>query len=209
MVWQGGPDQPKTLKWYQQAPANNEHVPGVFGTNWPTDGTGWFDPNVNSAVATMSAGAAWKKVEIHLKSSTTWTSRDGWIRIWCDGTLSTSHFNVNISPTGFTKWEINHTWDGSTVVPQRDLSRAWHYYWDHLYVSQPSTTGGGSTPVLTSLTPTTVSLSPGNTQTMTLGMSNNVSASTPITLSSSSTSVASSFPGRTTSISWSGAFAAA
>ncbi len=188
MVFQGGQDAPKTCKWYQQAQVNNTHVPGVFNTNWPVDGTGWFDPNINSAAATFAMSATWRKVEIHLKSSTTATSRDGWIRLWFNGTLSTSHSNVNLMYNGIDEWQINHAWDGSAF--RTDLTREWHHYFDHVYVSAPSTTGGGSTPVLVSLTPSSVSLAPGNTQSMTVGMSSNVLTNTNIALSSSSTTVA-------------------
>ena len=187
-MWQGLPDQPKVLKWYQQAQVNNTHVAGSFGMNWPVDGTGWFNPNVNSAVATWSAGNPWTRVEIYLKSSTTATSRDGIIRIWINNTLSSDFTNVNIMYNGIEEWQINHTWDGGS---RGDLTREWAHYWDHVYWSV-RTSGGSGTPraTLTSLTPVSVSLAPGNTQTMTVGMSNSVSSNTSVALSSSNTSVA-------------------
>ena len=188
LVWQGAQDAPKTLKWYQQGVVNNTHVPGVFGTNYPIDGTGWFDPNVNAGVATFSAGSGWHKCEIRLKASTTNTSRDGVIQIWVDGTLSTSHFNVNLSSGGFDDWVITPTWDGqsSATCAFRDCSREWHWYWDHLYVSAPGTTG--ATPTLSGLSPSTFSLSPGSTQTITASMSAAVTSTTSIALSSSNPS---------------------
>ena len=191
MVWQGAQNAPKTLKWYQQGIVNNTHVSGVYGTNYPTDGTGWFNPNINSAVATFAAGSGWHKVEIRLRASTTGTSRDGVIQIWVDGTLSTSHFNINISPGGFEDWIITPTWDGQSAATcaYRDCAKSWHWYWDHLYVSAISSSSG-SVPVLSSLSPSTVTLTPGNTQTFSATMSSAVSANTTIALTSSSSAVA-------------------
>ena len=191
LVWQGLPNAPKTLKWYQQGTVNNTHVPGVFGTNYPTDGTGWFEPNINGSVATFSAGSGWHKVEIRLRASTTGTSRDGIIQIWVDGTLSTSHFNVNIAPGGFEEWVITPTWDGSQAMTCafRDCAKTWHWYWDHLYVSASVASSGG-VPVLSSLTPAAVTMSPGNTQLFSATMSGAVTSSTTLTLASSSPAVA-------------------
>jgi hypothetical protein len=191
--WMGAQNAPRTLCWNQQGQVYNCHVSGFESAGcWPVDGTGKFNPNINSAAATMAAGTGWYKVEIYLKSSTTFTSRDGVIKIWVNNTLSTSHSNVNLSPNGFEEWHINHTWDGSAIfaAPYRDTSLAWHHYWDQFYVSIPSTTGGGSTPVLQTLLPVTVSLAPGNTQTMTVGLSANASSNVSVSLSSSATSVA-------------------
>jgi len=191
LVWQGLPNAPKTLKWYQQGTVNNTHVPGVFGTNYPTDGTGWFEPNINGSVATFSAGSGWHKVEIRLRASTTGTSRDGIIQIWVDGTLSTSHFNVNIAPGGFEEWVITPTWDGSQAMTCafRDCAKTWHWYWDHLYVSASVASSGG-VPVLSSLTPAAVTMSPGNTQIFSATMSGAVTSNTTLTLASSSPAVA-------------------
>ncbi len=193
LTWYGLQDAPKIIMWDQQGIVNNTHVPGVFGTNYPVDGTGFFLPNINQAAATVSAGSGWHKIEVYLKASTTYTSRDGSVQIWVDGVLTTSHVNImNISPGGFEEWQINHTWDGgpSFDCAYRDCSREWHHYFDHIYVSVPGS-GGTSTPVLQSLSPSSVTLAPGNAQVFSIGMSSVVSASTSISLVSSSPSVAS------------------
>lgn len=137
LVWQGAQDSPRVLKWYQQGIVNNTHIPTVFNTNYPVDGTGWFEPNVNSSVATVAAGSGFRKIEIYLKASTTATSRDGIIRIWIDGTLSSQYTNANLSPTGFNEYVITPTWDGGALFapPYRDSSRSWHHYYDHVYIS--------------------------------------------------------------------------
>lgn len=134
-VWQGLQDAPKTLKWYQQGHYNNTHIPTVFNTNYPTDGTGWFENNVNASAAVYTAGQPMRFIELYLKSSTTSSSRDGIIRWWVNGTLCGSYTNANISPNGFNNFVLNHTWDGS-VDPTIDLSRSWYHYWDHMHVSR-------------------------------------------------------------------------
>jgi len=54
------------------------------------------------------AGSGWHLIEVYMKASSTKTSRDGIIR-----------------------WAL----DGSGCLLARDLSKAWHHYWDHLYIS--------------------------------------------------------------------------
>jgi hypothetical protein len=133
--WMGPQDGPKVLKWNQQANYNNTHLSGVVGTNWPTDGSGRFENNVNEAAATYTAGQPMRFVEIYLKKSATTTSRDGIIKWWVNGTLCASYTGVNLTPPGFTEFHINSTWDGS-VDPTVDMNRSWHHYYDHFKVSR-------------------------------------------------------------------------
>lgn len=153
LLWQGLPGAPKTLKWDMQATYDNCGHPGEYGMCYSKgDGTGWFEPNVSSG--TVSAGSGWHKIELYLKSSTTTTSRDGILRWWLDGQLVGNYPTVNMSPGGFQDFEINHTWDGSSclVPPNRDMTKAWHHYWDHLHISttdcnqNPSACGVGPPP---------------------------------------------------------------
>jgi hypothetical protein len=138
LVWQGGQDQPKTLKWYQQDIVNNTHIPTVFNTNYPTDGTGWFEPNINSTACRVSAGSGWHFVEVYLKASTTASSQDGIVKWWVDRTLCGSYNNVNASPSGYNEFVITPTWDNqpNANAPYRDMSRAWHHYYDHVYIAR-------------------------------------------------------------------------
>ena len=136
IVWQGLQDSPKVLKWYQQGNYDNTHVSGVEGTQYPAGGgSGWFNPNINSAAATYTAGQPMRLVELYLKKSTSSISRNGVIKWWVNGTLCGSYTNANLAPFGFTDIQINHTWDGS-VDPTVDMSRSWHHYWDHMRVSR-------------------------------------------------------------------------
>lgn len=187
LSWHGQPGTatPRTLMWYQQAPYNNTHVAGVFNTNYPVDGTGYFIPNINSAAATFVAGNAWTKIELYLKSSTTGTSRDGTIRIWVNGTLSSDFTNVNLMPGGIEEWNFTHAWDGG----DRGDTAKWAHYWDHFYCST-RTSGGVIVPVLSALTPASVTLTPGNTQTFTVSMNTAVTSSSTISVSSSNPAVA-------------------
>ncbi len=160
LVWQGAPGTgAKRLKWYQQEGVDNCHVNGYVGfftgfcwnASDPAkkDGTGWFEPNINASAADVAPDAsAFTKVEIYLKASSTATSKDGIIRIWVNGTLSTEYTNVNqgnqggVTPGGFGNVEITSTWDGQYQVPGPD----WHHYFDHFYVSFPNNSGGVITP---------------------------------------------------------------
>lgn len=135
IVWQGLQDAPKVLKWYQQGQYNNTHIPTVFNTNYPTDGTGWFENNINEAAATYTAGQPMRFIELYLKKSTTVSSKDGIIKWWVNGTLCGSYTNANLCPPGFADMQINQAWDGS-VDPTMDLNRSWHHYIDHLRFSR-------------------------------------------------------------------------
>ncbi len=149
--WSGPPDGVRNLMWANQSEQNNCHVAG-----WNGDGTcgggsgsgkygsGAFSTNVSGA-GNIAAGTGWHRIEIYQRASTSDASRDGIIRLWIDGTLTTSYTNLNLSPGGFTDVQYNHTWDGSAALQcypassiGRDCNRAWHHMWDHLRVSIPN-----------------------------------------------------------------------
>ncbi len=148
----GGKNTPGTLTWVFQAKdgSNNCHVAGYSspGCSNPAGGpgTGNLLPNVSSA-GTVAAGSGWHKLELYIKASTTTTSQDGIFRLWVDGVKTTDYVNLNISTNGINRVEINHTWDGTSALncSNRDCSKAWHHYWDHLIVAA-SFSGGGTTP---------------------------------------------------------------
>ena len=141
LVWQGAPGGAKTLKWYMQASYDNCGHPGEFGMCYSRgDGTGWFEPNAGNG--TVAAGSGWHRIEIYLKTSSSKTSRDGAVKWWIDGQLVGNYPTINLSPGGLQEFQINHTWDGSSCLVARDMSKAWHHYWDHLHISTGQ--GGGS-----------------------------------------------------------------
>lgn len=132
--WMGAQDSPRQLRWINQAIYSNAHVDTWVGD---ADGrSGSIAPNINGTVATMAAGTGWYFVELYLKSSTTNSSQNGILKIWVNGTLSTSVPNMNLSPSGFTEFQINQAWDNSPGLLARDLSRSWHHYFDHLRLSR-------------------------------------------------------------------------
>lgn len=161
LVWQGGQDSVKTLKWYQQSVVDNCHLGTNFqpGGSFPNfcwngafrDGTGWFEPNVSGAGA-IGAGTGYRKIEIYLRASTSQASRDGIIRIWVDGTKTTDYTTVNFANPYFDYMAITPTWDGSGALTcsRRDCSRRWDHYFDHIRISSPSCgpggCGGGTSP---------------------------------------------------------------
>ena len=134
--WYGLQDQPKQLVWSCQTTYSNAHL-----SNWNGDASGMsggLAANINNSVNVIAAGTGWHFIELYLKSSTTSTSRDGIVKLWVDNVLSTSVTQANLSPNGFTEMQINPTWDGSVSLgaPYRDMSRAWHHYFDHIYISR-------------------------------------------------------------------------
>lgn len=150
-----GRNQPGVLTWSMQQTdgANNCHVSGYVSpgcTFGPDYGPGSGDLLPNGYNPSIAAGSGWHKIEIYQKSSTTLTSRDGIIRIWIDGQLSTNYSNLNLAPNGFTNVQLNHTWDGGAfyACPTRDCTRAWHHYWDHMIIATCSgcAVGGGGSP---------------------------------------------------------------
>ena len=157
--------------------------------------TGSTDPGTplypqNSAAATVTRGI-WYRIEAYVKKSTTNTSRDGTIRWWVNGVLVGNYTNTNYAGGGLNEWVWSETWDGT---PNFTVTTAWEHYLDHLYIASASasgTGGGTTTPTFSSLTPSTLSLAPGNTQTLTASMSAGVSSNTVVSLSSSNSAVAS------------------
>lgn len=138
--WYGARCQPKTLLWHQQGEVNNCHI-SEYSTNacWPVDGTGLFYPNVNRGAATVGAGTGKHRIEIYMKASTTSSSKDGIIRHWVDGVMTSNFTTVNLSSEGFTNVEITATWDGSSNLQcgSRDCSKEWNHYFHNLHVSFP------------------------------------------------------------------------
>lgn len=135
LIWQGSPGQPRVLKWALQATYDNCGHPGEYGMCYTKgDGSGWFEPNGESN-GSVAAGSGWHLIELYMKASSTKTSRDGIIRWYLDGKIVGNYPTVNMSPGGFTDFQFNHAWDGSGCLQVRDKSKAWHHYFDHLYIS--------------------------------------------------------------------------
>ena len=83
----------------------------------------------------------WYKIELHIRASTTSSSRDGFMRMWLNNSLTHSYDQLNyaaatatMSTPGFlNQWVWSETWDGSgdmgisNTVP-------WEHYVDHVYI---------------------------------------------------------------------------
>ncbi len=148
LVWYGNPGitNSKQIRWYQQGQVDNCHLsnfgPGAaYDRCWNTvganhDGTGWFSPNVNAAAANVMPGSGWHKLEVFLQASTGPATKDGIVKVWVDGQLTSSNLNVNISPGGFEEFGINHAWDGTSCLLQgRTCTYEWAHYWDHTVIA--------------------------------------------------------------------------
>lgn len=152
LAWRGLPgiNVSKQIMWYQQGSVDNCHISNFSGTSGGYcynavgnlhDGTGTFYPNVNGSVANIYPGSGWHKLEFYLKASSGYASKDGVVKIWIDGVLSTSNTNINISPGGFEEFQINHAWDGTSCTSQgRICGYEWAHYWDHTVIA----VGGGT-----------------------------------------------------------------
>lgn len=130
--WHGAPGAAKQIKWYFQSPYSNAHIVG-----WDGDATGVsgrLSCNVNGTAATMTAGSGWHFIELYLKKSTTSTSQNGIVKWWVNGTLCGSYSNCNLCPNGIDEMQLTAAWDGSPSG--RDLTKSWHHYFDHLYISR-------------------------------------------------------------------------
>lgn len=146
-------------------------------------------PNVNPVSINANT---WTRIEAYIKKSTTATSRDGIVRWWVNNTLCGNYTNINYAPAGLNEWVWSETWDGTVNNPVPSVN--WEHHLDHLFIATggaPATGGGGTTPVLSTLSPSNVALAPGNAQLYTVGMSSAVSSTTTIALSSSASAVAS------------------
>lgn len=137
LQWYGPQDSPKYLQWAMQASTYlNLHVSGWQGDG--VSGSGAFNPNINGSAATLSAGSGWHFVEVYLKKSTGSNTRDGIMKLWVNGVLTSSYTNINQTPSGFNNLAIATTWDGSEAytATRRDMTRSWHHYFDHIYFSR-------------------------------------------------------------------------
>lgn len=132
----GGPNMGQanfSLVWsHNSGHLNNGHIMGgdQFGST--------AFANVGSAVVVPGL---WYKIELHIRASTTSSSRDGFMRMWLNNSLTHSYDQLNyaaatatMSTPGFlNQWVWNETWDGSgdmgisNTVP-------WEHYVDHVYI---------------------------------------------------------------------------
>lgn len=112
-------------------------------------GGGGFTCSPNASSGQVVPAGNWFKIEVYMKKSTNFTSRDGIVRWWVNGTLAGNYTNLNLNPNGINEWVWSETWDG-TVNPVPSVN--WSHYIDHLHISIPNcpggcvVTGGGSSP---------------------------------------------------------------
>lgn len=154
IMWGGPVEGTKAIMFAtqqdQQFGAGNCHIPNWQGygvcqssTAFPNGTHGGFYNNVGSGL--VGPGTGWHRIETYQKSSSTYTSRDGIIRMWLDGSLILNVQNANLLPNGFTDVQYNSTWDGSSNLQcdVRDCTRERHHYYDHLRISIPNCGAGG------------------------------------------------------------------
>lgn len=116
---------------------NNCHLARIVGD---CPGGVWFAPTVFSQYLVRGT---YQKIELRLKSSTTDTSRDGWILMWVDGQQV---YNITTANTGDAPWRWvswNHTWGGLNCT-NHDCTKDREWWLDHLIIADAN--GGVSPP---------------------------------------------------------------
>ena len=114
--------------------AGSVNTGGIDNTHIFGDPVGNFYPNTG-ANANVSMGV-WYKIESHVRCSTTRTSRDGFAKVWLDGTLIMNYTNLNYcgpNGEGLNTWLWNETWDGNQDMGVSNTV-AWEHYMDHVYI---------------------------------------------------------------------------
>lgn len=93
-------------------------------------------PNINDVPLERDR---WYLIEGYVQSSTCMTCRDAVVRWWIDGKLAGEYTNLNYGSGVVNEFVFDHTWDGSMnyVCTNRDCSKAWVHYLDHVRVSAP------------------------------------------------------------------------
>lgn len=133
---------------------------GLDNSNNPTCNDGWSQgalcpPNVSDKDLWPET---WYLIEAYVKASSCPTCNDGIIRWWVDGELMGDVTNYNYGCGTMNEFLFDHAWDGANCSSgnprDRDCTRLWAHYLDHLYISAPDcpngcpvtgNTGGGST----------------------------------------------------------------
>lgn len=127
----GGPNQGQSnfrLAFSHNTSAlNNSHIMGG-------DSVGNLaECNVGNGTIIMGV---WYRIEVHIRCSTSYTARDGFIRWWINGTLVGNYTQFNYSGPngeGANEWMMNQTWDGSPDLGVINTVN-WDHYVDHVYL---------------------------------------------------------------------------
>ncbi len=135
-IWavNGGPNQGSKFVWmfgHNSGHLDNSHImSGDRGLVSP--------PNVGDGTVQMGL---WYRMEMHIRASTTATSRDGFVRWWINGVLVGSYDQFNYAaaaatasnPGTMNAWLWNETWDGSGDMGSINTV-PWEHYVDHVYI---------------------------------------------------------------------------
>lgn len=131
LTWYGPQNGTKVLAYNLQNSGilNNCHLATAVG-----DCPGGVNVFGNVSNGAVSLGA-WHQVELRLRASTTSSSKDGILQWWLDGQLVGDFQNINLGPSPFNRFSLNHTWD--SVNPTQ--TKIWEHRFDHLRISAINT----------------------------------------------------------------------
>lgn len=97
----------------------------------------------------------WYTLEVHIKASSTLTSRDGFVKWWLNEALVGDIQTLNYGGGICNQFQINHTWDNSSGYQPynastnplgRDPSKTWIHSIGHVYISAPNWNGSAPPP---------------------------------------------------------------
>lgn len=127
----GGPNQGQSnfrlVFSHNTSALNNSHIMGG-------------DSIGNSAECNVGNGTiimgVWYRIEVHIRCSTSYTARDGFIRWWINGALVGDYTQFNYSGPngeGANEWVMNQTWGASPDLGVINTVN-WDHYVDHVYL---------------------------------------------------------------------------
>jgi len=118
---------PYTMKVQVEFDTDNSHLANVTCGSSP--GACLLHGNVPQPRVRL---AEWHRIEMHVKQSTSPTSKDGVVQWWMDGTLIANYTTVNFPTGNWIEAQLSPTWGGgSNTKTEQD------YFWfDHMHISR-------------------------------------------------------------------------
>lgn len=136
------------LRGPQYGPWKLEFRPNINQGSFCGDG-GWICAgNANSISIERDK---WYHIETYVRASSCMTCNNAVVRWWVNGKLVGNYTNLNYGGGVVNEFVFSPNWDGTAPYQctNRDCSKEWTHYIDHLHISAPSCGAGGC--VLTGL----------------------------------------------------------
>ncbi len=145
-----------------ERPAGGTPTNGNFFLSGPQYGP-WkmkFKPNVNQGTRCAEDSGLicpdnetsipierdkWYYIEAYVKASSCATCTDGIVRWWVNGKLAGNYNNLSYGTKVVNEFILAPNWEGAanTQCTNRDCTKEWFHYLDHLRISAPTCSGSG------------------------------------------------------------------